>query len=68
MKRFERSNGLDTALYKNYLYIYFAKFVICDGPRGFLNATMDRAFKLMVRLSLCLGKRFLTRYMTDVFE
>ena len=22
MKRFERSNGLDTALYKNYLYLY----------------------------------------------
>ena len=25
MKRFERSNGLDTALYKNFLfYVYFA--------------------------------------------
>ena len=23
MKRFERSNGLDTALYKNYLYFTF---------------------------------------------
>ena len=23
MKRFERSNGLDTALYKNYLYLFF---------------------------------------------
>ena len=23
MKRFERSNGLDTALYKNYLYFFF---------------------------------------------
>ena len=22
-KRFERSNGLDTALYKNYLYLFF---------------------------------------------
>ena len=22
MKRFERSNGLDTALYKNYLYLF----------------------------------------------
>ena len=22
MKRFERANGLDTALYKNYLYLY----------------------------------------------
>ena len=22
VKRFERSNGLDTALYKNYLYLY----------------------------------------------
>ena len=24
MKRFERSNGLDTALYKNYLYLFFS--------------------------------------------
>ena len=24
-KRFERSNGLDTALYKNNLYLYFIK-------------------------------------------
>ena len=23
MKRFERSSGLDTALYKNYLYLFF---------------------------------------------
>ena len=23
VKRFERSNGLDTALYKNYLYLYY---------------------------------------------
>ena len=23
MKRFERSNGLDTALYKNYLYLFY---------------------------------------------
>ena len=23
VKRFERSNGLDTALYKNYLYLFF---------------------------------------------
>ena len=26
MKRFERSNGLDTALYKNYLYLFFFFF------------------------------------------
>ena len=26
MKRFERSNGLDTALYKNYLYLYLTIF------------------------------------------
>ena len=25
MKRFERSNGLDTALYKNYLYLYLLR-------------------------------------------
>ena len=25
MKRFERSNGPDTALYKNYLYLFFTK-------------------------------------------
>ena len=27
MKRFERSNGLDTALYKNYLFFYNACIV-----------------------------------------
>ena len=26
VKRFERSNGLDTALYKNYLYLFFMSF------------------------------------------
>ena len=26
MKRFERSNGLDTALYKNYLYLFLLGF------------------------------------------
>ena len=28
VKRFERSNGLDTALYKNYLFFFFFYFVI----------------------------------------
>ena len=28
MKRFERSNGLDTALYKNYLYLFFIQPVL----------------------------------------
>ena len=27
VKRFERSNGLDTALYKNYLYLFTVKFI-----------------------------------------
>ena len=30
VKRFERSNGLDTALYKNYLYLYFAGPLLDD--------------------------------------
>ena len=34
MKRFERSNGLDTALYKkNYLYLY----ICCIGRKAHLN-------------------------------
>ena len=48
--------------------ICFAKCVNCEASRGFLNTTMYCAFKLMVRLSLYFGKRFCTRYMTDVFE
>ena len=32
MKRFERSNGLDTALYKNYLYFFFFTHVLCLFP------------------------------------
>ena len=28
VKRFERSNGLDTALYKNYLYLFFTHYGI----------------------------------------
>ena len=33
VKRFERSNGQDTALYKNYLYFYlfFLCFPFCKG-------------------------------------
>ena len=33
VKRFERSNGLDTALYKNYLYTFFFshRIISCDG-------------------------------------
>ena len=39
VKRFERSNGLDTALYKNYLYLYVApkallKVVRCSCKMG----------------------------------
>ena len=30
MKRFERSNGLDTALYKNYLYLLSSERGIHD--------------------------------------
>ena len=39
VKRFERSNGLDTALYKNYLYIkttfYIVTFfrIVCHDKR-----------------------------------
>ena len=29
MKRFEQSNGLDTALYKNYLYLYLTHLFCC---------------------------------------
>ena len=36
IKRFERSNGLDTALYKNYLYLYCHNFISCFFPRIFL--------------------------------
>ena len=28
MKRFERSNGLDTALYKNYFYFLFSHYIV----------------------------------------
>ena len=28
VKRFERSNGLDTALYKNYLYLFINKQIL----------------------------------------
>ena len=28
VKRFERSNGLDTAIYKNYLYLYIVQNVL----------------------------------------
>ena len=37
MKRFERSNGLDTALYKNYLYL-------------FINARVALIFKIIIIL------------------
>ena len=28
MKSSERSNGLDTALYKNYLYLFFSFYIV----------------------------------------
>ena len=31
VKRFERSNGLDTALYKNYLYLFYNTFAVNRG-------------------------------------
>ena len=31
MKRFERSNGLDTALYKNYRYLFFYIVMGCKS-------------------------------------
>ena len=39
VKRFERSNGLDTALYKNYLFTFFIVWpvediLLCDGNYG----------------------------------
>ena len=39
-KRFERSNGLDTALYKNYLYLYLYLFRVdkfCLGKEIFFR-------------------------------
>ena len=37
MKRFERSNGLDTALYKNYLYLSLAAPRVAHQPAGVLE-------------------------------
>ena len=37
MKRFERSNGLDTALYKNYIYLFF--YIVQLHPEWELNGT-----------------------------
>ena len=49
-------------------YICFAKLVICDASRGFLNTTMYCVFRLIVRLSLFHENRFCTRQITDVLE
>ena len=51
MKRFERSNGLDTALYKNYLYLFFpflASLTLCGfTPIIFIKECMtDNKVKL----------------------
>ena len=55
VKHFERSNGLDTALYKNYLYLFLGYTQMCDvsrlinGPIIFLEQIYTR---ISVRLSL----------------
>ena len=55
MKRFERSNGLDTALYKNYLYILplfeFAKCFCFDSP---LSSGYLRIVALYRSVGLCI--------------
>ena len=38
MKRFERSNGLDTALYKNYLYLFFYKSSLKTARQLFMDS------------------------------
>ena len=40
MKRFERSNGLDTALYKNYLFTYKVCGHVLRRQRGMENVMM----------------------------
>ena len=44
VKRFERSNGLDTALYKNYLYLF--TFTLTIPFRVCLQCVRDRFFGL----------------------
>ena len=39
VKRFERSNGLDTALYKNRHFLYFLPLSLCQGIEGVKNMT-----------------------------
>ena len=49
VKRFERSNGLDTALYKNYLYFFFfiapcyATFIAPHIMPSSLNADLSHS-------------------------
>ena len=42
LKRFERSNGLDTALYKNYLYLlFFISMSLCQSAWRLLAALLS---------------------------
>ena len=47
VKRFERSNGLDTALYKNYLYLLFYNYLVKVGFH-LLEWTLDKLNSFLV--------------------
>ena len=67
VKRFERSNGLDTALYKNYLLPLFFYFGRRDARPGFPKAssTQHRPHLTIIELTMWLaGNRLLQRVMS----
>ena len=47
VKRFERSNGLDTALYKNYLYLFFYMRLLGVDPKDAQDIVKRRIVYMM---------------------
>ena len=59
MKRFERSNGLDTALYKNYLFNYLFHIIrlLCrPTPAYCMNQWCSGSDSAKVFCSICFQK------------
>ena len=53
VKRFERSNGLDTALYKNYLYL----LTISSNPSTYIGLLLRATLVIpwLLRVSVCIS-------------
>ena len=53
VNRFERSNGLVTALYKNYLYLFFRYIVYVDRTIRILTKLLNFGHYMSVQNCLC---------------